>query len=310
MAPWRVALAVGLLSWQVFASTLVAVVFDGVAARLALAASWVVVALPLLARVAPPSRVRAVVTASLLTLAVDLSLTAAIAYHVPWWTLAWWLPRLVALALAASLASRVSVPRAALALPVGCALVGALFAAEVAHCVVAARGDRVRRVDTAVVLGFGLLDGGVASPVFVARIARGVSLWRDGAARRLLFTGGVGENPPAESAVGADVARRMGVPDDALWFEDRSHTTRENMTEAVRVLREHGARTDSVAVVSDGFHLARAWRLARDAGLSPVMVAAVSPAWTNRRRALWWVLREAMLLTVDDLRGRPLRRAM
>ncbi|MEZ4391486.1 MAG: hypothetical protein R3A48_10355 [Polyangiales bacterium] len=54
--------------------------------------------------------------------------------------------------------------------------------------------------------------------------------------------------------------------------------------------------------MSDTFHLARARRLARDAGLEPVMVASVSAAWTDRRRALWWVLREAALLTLDDLR--------
>lgn len=307
---WRlVALSLGLVAWQVFASTLVTVVFTGIAPRVALAASWLVVATPLLALAPRSSRARLTVAAVVLTLAVDLAMYAAIAYHVPWATPAWWLPRVVALGLASWLAGRVALPRVLRAVPVACAVVGALFVVENARCVVAARGDPARPVETAVVLGFGLLEGGRASPVFVARIERGVDLYRDGLARHLLFTGGVGENPPAESAVALAEARRRGVPDEALWFEDRSHTTRENMTEAARVLRAHGARLDDVAVVSDGFHLARSRRLALDAGLSPVTVAAISPAWTQRRRALWWVLREAMLLTVDDLSLRPVARA-
>jgi len=184
----------------------------------------------------------------------------------------------------------------------GAAVLGVVYAAEVVNVLARARGDAPRRVDTAVVLGFGLLRGGAVSPVFRARIARGVALRRDGLARRLLFTGGVGAHPPAESVAAREVALAMGVPEADLLIEDRSHTTRENMTEAARVLRERGVPRGPVAVVSDTFHLARARRLARDAGLDPVMVAAVTPAWTDRRRAAWWVLREAALLTLDDAR--------
>ena len=232
--------------------------------------------------------------------AVDLAALAVISYRVPWLGWAWCLARYAALALA----SRLSVPSRAMvrAVALGAGALGALYLFEAVNVVAQSRGNAPRRVDTAVVLGFGLLRNGRVSPVFEARIRRAVALRSSGLARRLLFTGGVGAFAPAESVAAREVARSMGVPEADLLLEDRSHTTRENMIEARRVLREVGGPAGPVAVVSDTFHLARARRLARDAGLDPVMVSAVSPAWTDRRRAAWWVLREAALLTLDDLR--------
>lgn len=180
------------------------------------------------------------------------------------------------------------------------ALLSALYVIELLRCVSHLRGDPERRVDVAIVLGFGLLRDGSASPVFVARIARAVELHQRGLVKHLLFTGGVGAYGRAESLVAVEVARALGVDARDTLFEDRSHSTRENMFEAARVLRERGLEGASVAVVSDGFHLARSRRLARDAGLDPLMVAAITPAWTDRRRAARWVLREAAALVVDD----------
>lgn len=187
-----------------------------------------------------------------------------------------------------------------IALTAPLALLSAAYVIELARCLRERRGDPARPTEVAVVLGFGLLRDGTASPVFVARIARGVDLHQRGLASRLLFTGGVGAYGRAESVVAIDVARELGLDPSRALYEDRSHTTRENMIEAARVLREHNLVDGPVAIVSDGFHLARSRRLARDAGLDPVMVAAVTPAWRDRRRAVRWVMREAAALVVDD----------
>ncbi len=246
---------------------------------------------------------RAVALGALAAVALDVGLGVYVVYGVPW-TAPWWIAaRALSVALGGACARRSparSVPVARVVVAATAAL-GALFVAEAGHCVVASAGDAPRRVETAIVLGFGLRDDGSPSPVFVARIARGVALHRQGLAARVLFTGGVGDHGPAESVAAMRVARALGLPEADTLYEDRSHTTRENMTEAARVLRAHGLPLGSVAIVSDTFHLARSERLARAAGLDPVMVAAVSPAWTDRRRAVWWVLREAALLAASDL---------
>jgi uncharacterized SAM-binding protein YcdF (DUF218 family) len=255
-----------------------------------------------LARATAASR-RAATLGALGSTLLDAGLGAWVPFGVPWTHPAWLAARALSVALGAWCAGRWSDRGRGLALAVTLAvtLAGALFVAEIAHCVAASSGDPPRRVGAAVVLGFGLRDDGTPSPVFLARIARGVGLHRAGLADRVLFTGGVGRNGPAESVAAARVAAGMGLPEAASLREERSHTTRENLREAARLLRARGLAAGPVAVVSDTFHLARARRLARAAGLDPVMVAAVSPAWTDRRRATWWVLREASLLAAGDL---------
>ena len=290
----------GMAAAQVFGSVLAAFALPGYA-RLAVFAVGAVSAWALV-RWTDASE-RAVVLGALAAIALDAAIGAYVPYGVPW-TAPWWI---AARALSVALGGWCGRRSPARGLPAArvvvaaTAAVGALFAAEVAHGVAVSGGDPARPVGTAIVLGFGLRDDGTPSPVFVARIARGVELHRRGLAERVLFTGGVGDHGPAESVAAMRVARAMGLPEADTLFEDRSHTTRENMTEAARVLRARGLPLGPVAVVSDTFHLARSRRLARAAGLDPVMVAAVTPAWTERRRAVWWVLREASLLAASDL---------
>ncbi len=294
--------AVGAVLFQILASTLVATVADSLAGRWVIAALGFVVALGWLSRSPPESRARLALALAVASAVIDLALGAFVAYSVPWTSLGWQCPRAAAIALAWWAVSHRALPSlVATAVVAGISLLGGVFALEIANCLGQSRGDPSRATPTAIVLGFGLPESGVPSPVFVARIARGVELYRAGLARRVLFTGGVGTYGPAESVAALAVARAMGLPEGKTLYEDRSHTTRENMSEAARVLRERGLPLGPVAVVSDTFHLARARRLARDAGLDPVMVASVSLAWTSPRRATWWVLREAALLTADDI---------
>lgn len=280
------ALALALGLGYLFAATALSVVAEGPRGALLLALGGA--ALGACAGMRAPATI----------LAVDLLAALFLAHRAPWNTPLWIALRYpLALAATRSRPPPLALRRAVLG---AAALLGVAFAAELGNVLAQSRGDPPRAVDTALVLGFGLLRGGAVSPVLRARVARAVALHREGLARRLLFTGGVGAHRPAESVAARDVARAMGVPESDLLLEDRSHTTRENMTEAARVLRARGIARGPVAVVSDTFHLARARRLARDAGLDPVMVAAVTPAWTDRRRAAWWALREAALLVLDD----------
>ncbi len=257
----------------------------------------------------PPVRTRAAITLVVVMVVADVALRWWVPHGVPWTGWTWQLARALAVLAAwafvrrfgASVQHRERLMRGvSAALLVATGAVGALFIREVARCVGEARGDPERDVDAVVVLGFGLLRGGRLAEPFVARIERGVRYQREGHARYVVFTGAQGTHGPAESVAAMEAARGMGLPEGAMLYEDRSHSTRENMIEAAKVLRAHGL--GSIAVVSDTFHLARARRFARDQGYEPVMVAAVSQAWTDRRRATFWVLRESALLVVDDFR--------
>jgi uncharacterized SAM-binding protein YcdF (DUF218 family) len=137
------------------------------------------------------------------------------------------------------------------------------------------------RADVALVLGAGA-PGGRPSPVFAGRIDYAVELFHTGIVHSLLFTGGTGagENiPDAEAAKTYAISK--GVPADRIRVETTSRTTRENLAEAHRLLRQDSPESTCL-LISDPLHLFRASRMMRDEGLAGIP----APAPTTRIRSL------------------------
>nr|WP_211193771.1 YdcF family protein [Pyxidicoccus fallax] len=155
--------------------------------------------------------------------------------------------------------------------------------------------ERVEAADAVVVLGARVLPGGVPSGALRARTEKAVELYRRGLAPRLVFSGGVGVNPPSEARVMLALATRLGVPAEACVLEEESHSTEENARFAAKLLREAGARR--VVVVSDPYHLLRARQYFRLNGLD----VGTSPALETERNLnavdrFYWTVREAVAL--------------
>jgi len=145
--------------------------------------------------------------------------------------------------------------------------------------------DEAQPADAIVVLGAAAYDA-QPSPVFRERIEHGLALYRQGAAPRLLFTGGYGGRGArfAESEVARRYAIQRDIPEAAIWIETRSQTTCQNLLEARTLIRAHG--WDRVIVVSDPLHMARALRISRTLGIN----AVASPTPSSRfRSALPWL---------------------
>jgi uncharacterized SAM-binding protein YcdF (DUF218 family) len=126
-------------------------------------------------------------------------------------------------------------------------------------------------------------------------VEKAVALYHQGLVPRLLFSGGVGVNPPSEAHVMRALAVRLGVPEEVCLLEEQSHSTEQNARFSAEVLRSLGARR--VVVVSDPYHLLRARQYFRLHGLE----VATSPALLTERnlRALdrfYWTVREAAAL--------------
>lgn len=173
----------------------------------------------------------------------------------------------------------------------------AAVAAYIAHGPPVSRGNS----DVVIVLG-AAVRGDRPSPVFAARIEHGITLWRAGRVRYLLFTGGKGEGAShAESAVARREALRAGVPASAILTEAASHTTRQNIIEAKSMMRT--AKLRRALIVSDPLHLRRALAMARGEGIE----AAAAPAPATRYRSLStqlpFLLRETWFLHVYWLLG-------
>lgn len=155
--------------------------------------------------------------------------------------------------------------------------------------------ERAGASDAVVVLGARVLPGGVPSGALQARTEQAVALYQRGIARRLLFSGGVGVNPPSEASVMRALAVRLGVPEEACVLEEASHSTEQNARYSAELLRALGARR--VVVVSDPYHLLRARQYFRLQGFevdtSPALLTERNLNWVDR---VYWTVREAFAL--------------
>ncbi len=119
------------------------------------------------------------------------------------------------------------------------------------------------RHDVIVVLGAGMDPDGTLHRSSRLRVERGVALWQAGLAPRMHFSGGEGR--PGGPSAGEGMARlavSMGVPEDAVSWEGLSQSTLQNALFSQPMLE--GAT--SILIVTEGFHLPRAWISFRWAG--------------------------------------------
>jgi uncharacterized SAM-binding protein YcdF (DUF218 family) len=134
--------------------------------------------------------------------------------------------------------------------------------------------------DAAIVLGAAVRTTG-PSPVYVERINHAIELYRSGAVKYIIMTGGKGLGERVtEADAGRDQAIAAGIPADAVLTETRSRDTRENLVNVQPIVAAH--HIGRVLIVSDPLHMMRAMQMANDIGLD----AAPSPTPTTRYRTL------------------------
>ena len=90
----------------------------------------------------------------------------------------------------------------------------------------------------------------------------------------------------------------MGIDEERIFLEDRSHNTRENLVFAKEIAEKQGLG-EEVAIVTQGFHMYRATQLAKAAGFTPYSLVAETdpllfPEYYGRELlslTKWWVER-------------------
>lgn len=117
------------------------------------------------------------------------------------------------------------------------------------------------------------------------RVRHGVELYRRGVAPAILMSGG-----PIGLTTWAELMKRqavdMGVPEEAIWVQDRSTSTTEDARFSAALLRSKGAR--SVCLATSNFHSRRSRLLfRRELGEGVVLgVDPETPPWW--RDGAWW----------------------
>lgn len=147
--------------------------------------------------------------------------------------------------------------------------------------------DQAAPADAIIVLGAAAYDAR-PSPVLEERIRHGIDLYHRGLAKHLIFTGGFGKGARfSESQVAQRYALRRGVPEQAILIETESRTTRQNLQQAAALMRAHHLKR--AIIVSDPLHMARALRLAREAGIDALGSSTPTSrfrSFTTRKRFL------------------------
>ncbi len=124
---------------------------------------------------------------------------------------------------------------------------------------------RSKNIRVAAILGAQVLAGGRASKTLEARVRHAAGLYAAGGLDLLIPTGGLGEYPPREAEIMAEILRSEGVPDEAMLLEDQAVNTWDSAMRLADIAREKGI--EEVRAVTDPLHCLRTVSAFREAGL-------------------------------------------
>ena len=150
--------------------------------------------------------------------------------------------------------------------------------------------DETQTADVAIVLGASVVDS-EPSPVYRERINHAIKLYNDGYVRTMIVTGGIGEgNVRSDADIAREYAQSHGIPQDAIFAEDRSTITAENLENAKAIMTENNM--DTALIVSDPLHMKRAMLLARDLGINAYSSPTMTTLYRSWRTKLPFLARE------------------
>lgn len=148
-------------------------------------------------------------------------------------------------------------------LGVAVTLEAALFTAV---AVQAGRLNNPKPADVMIVLGARIYEDASPSPALQRRLDLAFSLYDEGYAGAVITTGAQGEDEPMPEA---DAMRAylvaQGIPEGAVFSENASFNTAENLQNAQAIMEAQGFET-AIIVTSD-YHLWRALSMCGDIGL-------------------------------------------
>lgn len=130
------------------------------------------------------------------------------------------------------------------------------------------RPDTAGPAEAIVVLGAGAYEPCGCNLAALRRTELAVKLFESGRAPLVIFTGGPNPDTKGEavSHYMATLARRLGVPGEAILEEDKARTTAENALYTSEILRSRSLR--SIVLVTDSLHMRRAEESFRVFGLT------------------------------------------
>ncbi|MCO5227640.1 MAG: YdcF family protein [Thermomicrobiales bacterium] len=160
----------------------------------------------------------------------------------------------------------------AVAIAVVLVAIAAIIAGFMIAIYAQARSDETRKVDALLVLGAAQYNGR-PTDVFEARLQHTLDLYNQGYAPYIIVTGGKMEGDQfTEGDTAATWLENRGVPTSAIIIENEGRDTWDTLEGAWVLSRPYDVHT--ILIVSDGFHLFRAERMANAVGFEAYSSAA------------------------------------
>jgi vancomycin permeability regulator SanA len=143
------------------------------------------------------------------------------------------------------------------------------------------------KTDVIVVLGAAVWPGGIPSPSLRRRVLHAVELLQCGRSDVIIFSGGIGKNPPSEAQIMRQLAIEQGVSENDIIMEEAAKSTLDSAVACSRIICEKGWAT--ALIVTDRYHLIRSAFLFRRFGIR-VICSAPEDSGLGPRRWKWWYL--------------------
>lgn len=151
-----------------------------------------------------------------------------------------------------------------------------------------------QRYDAIIVLGNKVMPDGSPGHTMRSRVRRGVDLLKEGAAPRVVMTGGAVHNQYVEAETMAAFALSIGAPLGSLVLETEARNTRENARYTAELMRRHGWRT--ALVVTSTYHARRSrWNFVQE-GIEHRVEAVPVPKELGWKKRLRFALQEHYVL--------------
>ena len=126
----------------------------------------------------------------------------------------------------------------------------------------------LENTDCVLVLGAGVRDGS-PTPMLRDRLITGISLYKSGAAPKIIMSGDHGREDYDEVNVMKSYAVENGVPDGDVFMDHAGFSTYDSVYRAKAVFE-----ADSIIIVTQKYHLYRALYIADKLGVNAVGVSA------------------------------------
>ena len=162
--------------------------------------------------------------------------------------------------------------------------------------------DDVRSSDIAIILGSKVELDGHPSARLAARLDTGLALYRTGATKVLMVSGGTGVEGFSEAIVMRDYLYQLGVPLSDIIVDENGFNTDDTAKNCAAFMRVHGLK--SVIVVTQYFHVSRTKMALKFYGVGTVYSAHAAFV---ELRDMYSIAREVVALPVVWLQGLYLR---